>query len=143
MKVTVEVTIDEECHRRCPRHKRLSVRISQLAQGAFFTMTTGTPISVTFPTKLTQGQPVTISAVDENGASIPPVGLTFVSDSPAVTVTVDATDPNTFWLMGVVGSPGTANVTFTDSTGDTVVVGCTTTELPPSITLIATAGAPV
>lgn len=129
----------------CPSlpRKRLSAVFTHLVEGAFITMTTGQPVSVTFPTVLTKGQPITISAVDQDNNPTPPIGVTAVSDSPSVIVTTDATDPLTFWLQGVPGSAGTANVTFTDASGDTVVVSATTVEPPVSTTLIATPGTPV
>lgn len=108
--------------------------------------TVGSPISVSFLTNLTVGQPITITAVDQDNNPVTPTGLTFASADANVTVTPDASDPTIFLLNGVVGSPVTADVTFTDAFGDTVVVTATTSDavVPPStITLIATAGTPV
>lgn len=124
---------------------RLSVVFTTLTEGASITMTTGTPVSVSFFTNLVQGQPITISAEDQTGAPKPPIGVTATSDNASVTVTPDATDPLTFWLQGVVGSPVTGDVTFIDSSGDTVVVTATTTDAvpPTTTTLIATPGTPV
>lgn len=131
----------------CPpvRKSRLSVVFNTLTEGASITMPTiGAVVLVSFLTNLTQGQPITISAIDENGNSIPPVGVTVSSSDVFLTATQDASDPLTFWLQGVVGNPVTGDVTFTDSSGDTVVVTATTTDAPPStITLIATPGTPV
>lgn len=133
----------------CPpvptRKSRLSVVFKTLTEGASITMTTGTPVSVSFLTNLVQGQPITISAVDQNNAPTTPIGVTATSDNASVTVTPDATDPLTFWFQGVVGFPVTGNVTFTDSSGDTVVVTATTSDAvpPTTTTLIATPGTPV
>lgn len=107
-------------------------------------MTVGIPIAITFATVLTKGQPITITAEDQNGLPVTPVGLTFSVDGLFVDVAVDPADPFTFWLNGVSGSPTTAAVTFTDAAGDTVVVTATTTEaVTPIVTLIATAGTAV
>jgi hypothetical protein len=106
--------------------------------------TVGSPVSVTFPTVLTKGQPITISAVDQDNNPTTPVGVTFSSASPDVTVTPDPTIPFLYFLKGVPGTPvSSIDVTFTDAAGDTVVVTATTQEPPASTTLIATPGTPV
>lgn len=107
--------------------------------------TIGSPISVSFLTVLTLGQSIVITALDQDGNAVDPGPLTFNSDNSSVIVTTDPSAPNSFFLNGVQGSPVTANVTFTDASGDTVVVTATTTDpvAPTSVTLVATAGAAV
>jgi hypothetical protein len=106
-------------------------------------MTTGTTITVLLITTLTKGLPITVSAVDQDGNATTPIGVTAVSDNASLTATPDATNPLIFWLKGVPGSPVTAVVTFTDSTGDTAVANATSTEPPASTTLVLTPGTPV
>lgn len=104
-------------------------------------MTTGTPISLTELTS--QFTTVDVTAIDQDGAAITPVGVTAVSDSPLVLVS-QGDGPLAFDLAGVVGQPGTGTVTFSDSAGDIAVATVTTTEgNAPTVTLVLTARPPV
>lgn len=105
--------------------------------------TTGLAIAVTLLTTLSQGLPITVSAVDQDGNPTPPVGVTAASDNPSITVTPDTANPLVFWLKGIPGSPTEAVVTFTDSAGDTALCNATSTEPPQSTTLVLTPGTPV
>lgn len=102
-------------------------------------MTTGQPISLTELTS--QKTTVDVTAINENNVDITSTltGVTAVSDNAAVIVT-QGDGPLAFDLSGVVGQPGTANVTFSDPAGDIAVATVTTSDTAvPTVTLVLTA----
>lgn len=138
MKVVVTVEIEQECHKH-PR-KQLVITFRSIPTGATITMpTTGTPVSLTQLTS--EKTTADITAIDQSGNDITSTltTVTAASDNSDITV-VQGDGPLAFDIGGVVGSPATGTVTFSDPAGDIVVINVTTSDSAPPVvtTLVVT-----
>jgi hypothetical protein len=140
------------CRPVCPKIT-LSFAVSQLPKGTVITMppTVGTPLAVTFPVPSPGAANqyfqlhviATQTNTDGTTAVVPVTSPTAVSDNPLVTADL-ASDGVSFFININSADALTANITVTDSFGDTVVANVSQTSgaAGGTITLSLTADPP-